>query len=212
MMDRIRDYFKRLGMSEEEAEELHLHYYREYGLAIRGLIKHHTIDPLDYDAQCDASLPLENILRPDERLVSMLESLDRSRCRVYALTNAYKTHATRVLKLVGLSHVIDAVVYCDYSNPELCVESLLTVRANPSVSSSSPQPKQLGRRMRRTTLWMTASRMSLLRKSWAGAACISMKARMESRGSTLQRVSRPSRACLTSTRCGTNCFFSKYNE
>lgn len=125
MMDRIRDYFKRLGMNEEEAEELHLHYYREYGLAIRGLIKHHTIDPLDYDAQCDASLPLENILRPDERLVSLLESLDRSRCRVYALTNAYKTHATRVLKLVGLSHVVDAVVYCDYSNPELYVNRCL---------------------------------------------------------------------------------------
>ncbi|WFD34142.1 mannosyl-oligosaccharide 1,2-alpha-mannosidase [Malassezia cuniculi] len=118
MMDRIRAYFMRLGMSDEEAEELHTHYYREYGLAIRGLVKHHTIDPLDYDAQCDASLPLEDILRPCPKLVALLESLDRSKCRVYALTNAYKTHATRVLKLVGLSHVVDAIVYCDYSNPD----------------------------------------------------------------------------------------------
>ncbi len=32
-----------MGMTPEEAEELHTHYYREYGLAIRGLVKHHKI-------------------------------------------------------------------------------------------------------------------------------------------------------------------------
>lgn len=121
MMDRIRTYFMRLGLSNDEAEELHTRYYRDYGLAIRGLIKHHTIDALDYDAQCDASLPLEDILKPDPRLVALLESLDRSRCRVFALTNAYKTHATRVLKLVGLGHIVDAIIYCDYTNPDLYV-------------------------------------------------------------------------------------------
>ena len=132
MMDRIRAYFTRLGLTNDEAEELHTRYYRDYGLAIRGLIKHHTIDPLDYDAQCDASLPLEDILKPDPRLVALLESLDRSRCRVFALTNAYKTHATRVLKLVGLSHIVDAIVYCDSTNPDLCV---------PADSSCKPEPE-----------------------------------------------------------------------
>ena len=43
MADRIRDYFRGLGLDEHEAEKLHTHYYKEYGLAIRGLVKHHTI-------------------------------------------------------------------------------------------------------------------------------------------------------------------------
>jgi hypothetical protein len=40
---RIRDYFKSLGLDEDKARELHQKYYREYGLAIRGLVKHHDI-------------------------------------------------------------------------------------------------------------------------------------------------------------------------
>ena len=33
----IKAYFARLGLPREEAERLHLTYYRDYGLAIRGL-------------------------------------------------------------------------------------------------------------------------------------------------------------------------------
>lgn len=36
-------YFLSLGLPEEKAAELHKKYYREYGLAIRGLVKHHEI-------------------------------------------------------------------------------------------------------------------------------------------------------------------------
>lgn len=90
MVERIRTYFLALGMSEREADELHMHYYKEYGLAIRGLVRHHTIDPMDYDQKCDASLPLESLLRPDDEVIGLLQRLDRTSTRVYALTNAYK--------------------------------------------------------------------------------------------------------------------------
>lgn len=43
MAERIREYFKSLGLEEDKARELHQKYYREYGLAIRGLVKHHDI-------------------------------------------------------------------------------------------------------------------------------------------------------------------------
>lgn len=91
MADRIRDYFRGLGLDEHEAAKLHTHYYKEYGLAIRGLVKHHTIDPMDYDEKCDGSLPLERVLHPDPALRALLERIDRRKVRVYALTNAYKT-------------------------------------------------------------------------------------------------------------------------
>lgn len=129
MTDRIRAYFCSLGHEPAEAEDLHTHYYKEYGLAIRGLVKHHEIDALDYDAKCDASLPLESILHPDKEAIALFEQLSPEKCRVYALTNAYKhvrcisrvhadrQHAQRVLRLLGLDRLVEAVVYCDYVNP-----------------------------------------------------------------------------------------------
>lgn len=88
-------YFKRLGLSEEEAAELHHRYYTEYGLAIRGLVRHHKVDPLDYDKHCDAALPLETVLAPNPRLQQMLKDIDRTKVRVWALTNAYVNVSSR---------------------------------------------------------------------------------------------------------------------
>lgn len=103
-----------MGMTPQEAEVLHTHYYREYGLAIRGLIKHHQIgaspfrpilssfiiltartffglylDALDFDAKCDASLPLEDMLKPDLSTRKLLEDFDPAVSRLWGLTNAY---------------------------------------------------------------------------------------------------------------------------
>lgn len=82
-------YFRKLGLSDDEARDLHNHYYKEYGLAIRGLVRHHKVDPLDYDKHCDASLPLETVLKVDPELQHLLASIDREKCHVWALTNAY---------------------------------------------------------------------------------------------------------------------------
>ncbi len=41
MGERIRAYFHGMGLSEEDAKTLHTTYYKTYGLAIRGLVKHH---------------------------------------------------------------------------------------------------------------------------------------------------------------------------
>lgn len=83
-------YFRRLGLSDDEAKDLHSHYYREYGLAIRGLVRHHAVDALDYDKHCDAALPLDEVLKDDPKLRRLLGDIDREKCHVWALTNAYK--------------------------------------------------------------------------------------------------------------------------
>ncbi|KAI0921841.1 hypothetical protein AcV5_000677 [Taiwanofungus camphoratus] len=117
MGERIHAYFVALGFPEEEASELHHRYYTEYGLALRGLVRHHDIDPLDFDRKCDGSLPLENMLKPDPQLRKLLEDIDRSKARVWGLTNAYRTHAERVLHILGIEDQLDGLVYCDYSKP-----------------------------------------------------------------------------------------------
>lgn len=42
-LTRILAYFVQLGIPHEEASELHHHYYKTYGLALRGLVKHHDV-------------------------------------------------------------------------------------------------------------------------------------------------------------------------
>ncbi|KAM6495806.1 pyrimidine 5-nucleotidase [Amanita muscaria] len=114
MGERIHAYFVKLGLSHEEASELHLQYYTQYGLALRGLTRHHDVDALDFDRHCDGSLPLEEMIKFDPNLVKLFEDIDRNKARVWALTNAYKPHAERVLRILGLERLIDGLFYCDY--------------------------------------------------------------------------------------------------
>lgn len=48
-------------------------------------------DPLDFDAKCDGSLPLEQMIKYDAPLRQLFKDIDRSKVRVWALTNAYRT-------------------------------------------------------------------------------------------------------------------------
>lgn len=118
MASRIRDYFISLGLEPEKAKALHQRYYKEYGLAIRGLVKHHDIDALDYDRVCDASLPLETILAPSAKHRALLQALDPAKVRVFGLTNAYKTHARRVLSIIGVEDLVEGLVFCDYARQD----------------------------------------------------------------------------------------------
>ncbi|KAG1907095.1 pyrimidine 5-nucleotidase [Suillus fuscotomentosus] len=114
MGQRIHAYFVALGLDEDEASELHHSYYTQYGLALRGLTRYHNIDPMDFDRKCDGTLPLDDLIKPDPRLRKLFQDLDRTKVRVWALTNAYKTHAQRVLKILDLEDQIEGLVYCDY--------------------------------------------------------------------------------------------------
>ncbi|KAG2141787.1 pyrimidine 5-nucleotidase [Suillus bovinus] len=114
MAQRIHAYFVDLGLDEDEASELHHAYYTQYGLALRGLMRHHDIDPMDFDQKCDGTLPLDDLIKPDPRLRKLFQDLDRTKVRVWALTNAYKNHAQRVLKILNLEDQIEGLVYCDY--------------------------------------------------------------------------------------------------
>ncbi|PAV20862.1 pyrimidine 5-nucleotidase [Pyrrhoderma noxium] len=118
MGQRIHNYFTGLGLEEEEASVMHLKYYKTYGLALRGLVRHHGVDTLDFDRRCDQTLPLENMIKPNPTLRKLLEDIDRSKARVWALTNAYVVHARRVLKILEIEDLFEGVVYCDYQEKD----------------------------------------------------------------------------------------------
>ncbi|KAL1917470.1 uncharacterized protein VTP21DRAFT_3863 [Calcarisporiella thermophila] len=118
MKKRIRAYFVKIGIPEDQAASLHKKYYSEYGLAIRGLIAHHSdkVDPVDYDLKVDGGLPLDELLRPDPQLRRMLETIPRG-VKKWVFTNAGEAHARRCLRILGIDDLFDGITYCDYSKP-----------------------------------------------------------------------------------------------
>ncbi|KAI0396375.1 pyrimidine 5-nucleotidase [Xylariaceae sp. FL0594] len=118
----IDEYFaKHLGLPEADAIRLHSEYYRNYGLAIEGLVRHHQIDPLEYNAKVDDALPLESLIKPDPQLRKLLEDIDRSKVRPWLLTNAYVNHGRRVVRLLQIDDLFEGLTYCNYSEvPFLC--------------------------------------------------------------------------------------------
>lgn len=118
MGDLIDKYFMtHLSMSQEDANELHNRYYKDYGLAIEGLVRHHKVDPLEYNSKVDDALPLDEVLMPDAELRELLLDLDTTKVKPWLFTNAYVNHGKRVVKLLGIDDLFEGITYCDYSAP-----------------------------------------------------------------------------------------------
>ncbi len=116
----IDEYFMtHLSLNKDDATYLHQRYYKDYGLAIEGLVRHHKIDPLEYNEKVDDALPLDDIIKPNPALRRLLEDIDRSRVKLWLFTNAYITHGKRVTKLLGIDDLFEGITYCDYGAEKL---------------------------------------------------------------------------------------------
>jgi len=118
----IDEYFmKHLDLTQEDAYKLHQEYYKNYGLAIEGLTRHHKIDPLEYNRQVDDAIPLEDILSPDPALRKLLQDIDTSKVKLWLFTNAYITHGKRVVRILGIEDLFEGMTFCDYGKyPIVC--------------------------------------------------------------------------------------------
>ena len=138
----IDKYFQtHLSLSKEEATELHMRYYKDYGLAIEGLVRHHKVDPLEYNRQVDDALPLEDIIKPNPKLRRLLEDIDRSKVKPWLFTNAYITHGQRVVKLLGIEDMFEGITYCDYGAPSLLCKPAPEMFAKAMRESGAMDPK-----------------------------------------------------------------------
>jgi pyrimidine and pyridine-specific 5'-nucleotidase len=122
MTELIDQYFiKHLELSRDDAYRLHQDYYKTYGLAIEGLVRHHKIDPLEYNRQVDDALPLESIIFPDPQLRKLLEDMDKTKVKLWLFTNAYINHGRRVVRLLGVEDMFEGITFCDYAEtPMIC--------------------------------------------------------------------------------------------
>ncbi|MCJ1282235.1 hypothetical protein MMC26_001558 [Xylographa opegraphella] len=120
MQELIDKYFvEHLSLTEADAKMLHQKYYTEYGLAIEGLVRHHKVDPLEYNRKVDDALPLDGVITPDPQLRQLLVDIDRSKVRPWLFTNAFVTHGKRIVKLLGVDDLFEGITYCDYAQATL---------------------------------------------------------------------------------------------
>ncbi|KAI4102261.1 MAG: hypothetical protein L6R37_004511 [Teloschistes peruensis] len=110
-----------LSLSAEDADMLHQKYYKDYGLAISGLVKHHKVNALEYNREVDDALPLDGLITPNPDLRKLLEDIDTSSVKPWLFTNAYVTHGQRVVKLLGIEDLFEGMTFCDYNKlPFIC--------------------------------------------------------------------------------------------
>ena len=121
IMQKLIDQFfvKHLSLLPEDALQLHQKYYKDYGLAIEGLHRHHKIDPLVFNREVDDALPLDEILKPDPDLRKLLDKFDKTKVKLWLFTNAHITHGQRVVQLLGVAECFEGITYCDYTAEKL---------------------------------------------------------------------------------------------
>lgn len=142
MSDLIDKYFMHhLELSQEDASKLHLRYYKDYGLAIEGLVRHHKVNALEYNKVVDDALQLEDVIVPDSELRKLLLDLDRSKVKPWLFTNAYINHGKRVVKLLGVDDLFEGITYCDYGAQEFVCKpsSEMFAKAQKEAGASSAE-------------------------------------------------------------------------
>jgi putative hydrolase of the HAD superfamily len=97
---------ERLGLPEDEIPRLRRSYYETYGTTLRGLQKHHQVDPRDY-LEYVHDIPVETYLEPAPQVRKLLLSLPQQR---WIFTNADANHARRVLRALDLDDCFKGII------------------------------------------------------------------------------------------------------
>eukprot|EP00164_Ancoracysta_twista_P000569 GFYU01000754.1.p1 GENE.GFYU01000754.1~~GFYU01000754.1.p1 ORF type:complete len:294 (+),score=75.79 GFYU01000754.1:81-962(+) len=117
MNERIINYFTDVvGIQPvEEASRVSYEYYKNYGLAVKGLKLHHGVDVPHYMAAVDGSLPLETALKPDPELRQMLLRM-KEKCRLFLFTNGDRNHGTRVAQVLGVDDLFEGIQHISHDD------------------------------------------------------------------------------------------------
>ncbi|HDQ39771.1 MAG TPA: pyrimidine 5'-nucleotidase [Desulfonatronum sp.] len=97
--ERINRFMEeRAGIPKALVDVLRRKYWREYGISMVGLMRHHGVNPEDF-LEYVHDVDVEGVLRPDRRLAEVLQNLPGIKV---VLTNGSQGHARRVLNTLGI--------------------------------------------------------------------------------------------------------------
>ncbi len=100
-----------LGVDRAEADRLRVHYWRDYGTTLAGLMAEHNVDPAPYLEEVH-DISLDHLER-DQALAARIAALPGRRI-VY--TNGCAPYALRVIEARGLSGLFDAVYGVEHAD------------------------------------------------------------------------------------------------
>ncbi len=103
MTQYIMDY---LQLNEDDAHVLRRHYWRVYGATLKGLTRHHGVDPAHFLDQTHQFPELHAMVVYRKRLRHWLQRL---KGRKVIFTNAPRQYALRVLDLLGITDLFEEV-------------------------------------------------------------------------------------------------------
>lgn len=95
-----------LNLNEVEANQLRHHYWRIYGATLKGLVRHHGVNPYHFLDQTHAFDDLSQLVIKDNGLKSLLNNLPDKKC---VFTNGPSFYAQAVLDLLGIRDYFSCV-------------------------------------------------------------------------------------------------------
>ena len=102
-----------LDISLEDASSLRESYWERYGATLKGLIKHHNINPIDFLSVTHNLQDFNKLVLPENNLKKTLSKI-QGRKIIY--TNAPKTYTHKILKISKIFELFDEIFTIEDSN------------------------------------------------------------------------------------------------
>ena len=111
-----------IGVDSKTADELRIHYWKEYGTTLRGMMLHHGMEPEGFLHDVH-DINAHELLERDEVLD---QALSRLPGRKVIHTNGIREHAERILEALGVLHHFERIYDIRFNEyiPKPCQETL----------------------------------------------------------------------------------------
>ena len=150
-----------LELDETAAHNLRQHYWRVYGATLKGLMRHHGVDPYHFLNETHKLITLPDMVLQTKRLRHMLQNLHG---RKVIFTNAPHGYALRVLDLLGIGDCFELVISVEstkfHAKPSVRGFQMLlkSIKAKPSdciMLEDNLPALMTAKRLGMQTVWVT---------------------------------------------------------
>jgi putative hydrolase of the HAD superfamily len=150
-----------LTLDETEAHSLRQHYWRVYGATLKGLMRHHGVDPYHFLNETHKLITLPEMVLQTKRLRHMLQTLHG---RKVIFTNAPRGYALRVLDLLGIGDCFELVFSVEstkfHAKPsvrgfQILLKTLKTKPSNCIMLEDNLPALMTAKRLGMQTIWVT---------------------------------------------------------
>ncbi len=150
-----------LELDETAAHNLRQHYWRVYGATLKGLMRHHGVDPYHFLNETHKLITLPEMVLQTKRLRHMLQTLHG---RKVIFTNAPRDYALRVLDLLGIGDCFELVISVEstkfHAKPSVRGFQMLlkSIKAKPSdciMLEDNLPALMTAKRLGMQTVWVT---------------------------------------------------------